>query len=79
MTQKQVAILKRLACHTMQSTWLNENQRIKQYMEIMEFLRLARDLYLIDEKKRQKIAEEIGDAAMAAYKDHLKREEEQSA
>lgn len=74
MTPKQVENLKRLAIITMTSDFLNDQDKLDRYMEIMNFLTTARDLFLIDEKKRARIAENIGSAAMAAHLEYIKKE-----
>lgn len=76
MTPQQIKTLVNLARHIMSSEWISENQRIKQYMEIMDFLRLARDLYLINEKERAAIADKISAGAMEAYRVFLQKGEQ---
>lgn len=70
MTSKTIEALKHLAVITMTSDYLNNDMKIERYKEIMHYLDMTRDFFLIDEKKRKKIAEEIGAAAMDAYKEY---------
>ncbi len=79
MTPKQIDQLKRLAIITMTSDFLNDQDKINRYMEIMDFLKTARDLFLIDEKKRDKISKEIGTAAMDAHLEWIKKKEDKTA
>ncbi len=75
MTPKQIEMLTWLAVNTMTSSYLNDSQKSERYKEIFKFLDMARDFYLIDEKKRAKIAQTIGDASMKAYKEYMKKED----
>ena len=67
MTRKQVEMLAELAKITMKSDFLNDDQKIERYKEILHFVEMARDFFWIDEKRREKISHEIWIAAMEAY------------
>lgn len=73
MTKKQIESLKQLAIINMQSDFINDSDKMERMREIWKFLETARDLFLINEKQRDKYSKEITAAAMQAHVEYISR------
>lgn len=72
MTKKQIETLKDVAIVAMTNEYLNDDDKLTRFKEVLDFLRAARDLFLIDQNQVEKYSKEISAAAMDAHLEYIK-------